>query len=411
MTMLPRVVVLSSLFPSMAQPAAGLFIRERMFRAARRVPLVVVSPQPWFPLQGLIRRLRPHYRPVTAPHEIQDGIEVYFPRFFAVPGILRCLDGVFMALGCLPTLWRLRQTFRFTLIDAHFAYPNGYAASLLGRWFGVPVTITLRGTEPSHLRRRALRGHVRTALRRATRVFAVSDSLRQIAVGLGIPATKTCVIGNGVDLAKFRPIPRQLARMQLGIPDDAIVPISVGGLVERKGFHRVIDTIPGLLERFPKLRYLIVGGSSPEGDTSAELQAQVGRLGLEQHVSFLGTIAPERLHVPLSAADVFVLATRNEGWANVFLEAMACGLPVVTTNVGGNAEIVCAPSLGIVVPFGDHARLQEAIGQALSMPWDHDAIVDYARSNEWEQRIDVLMREFSLVVNAFDATSGVAGRV
>ena len=182
----------------------------------------------------------------------------------------------------------------------------------------------------------------------------------------------------------------------LGIPDDALVLISVGGLVERKGFHRVIDTIPSLLERFPTLRYLVVGGPSPEGDISAELRAQVGRLGLEHQVAFLGTIAPERLHVPLSAADVFVLATRNEGWANVFLEAMACGLPVVTTNVGGNAEIISAPSLGIVVPFGDRAKLEEGIGLALSSTWDRDAIISYAQSNEWEQRIDVLIKEFCL---------------
>ncbi len=314
-----------------------------------------------------------------------------------------------MALCCLPTFWRLRRTFRFNLIDAHFAYPNGYAASLLGRWFSVPVTITLRGTEPSHLRRRAIRARVVKALRRASRVFAVSDSLRRIAVGLGVPAPRPCAIGNGVDLVKFRRIPRETARMQLGIPDDALVLISVGGLVERKGFHRVIDTIPRLLEWFPTLRYLIVGGPSPEGDTSAELRAQVGRLGLEQQVAFLGTIAPERLHVPLSAADVFVLATRNEGWANVFLEAMACGLPIVTTDVGGNVEIVCAPSLGIIVPFGDRARLEEALRQALSNRWDREAIVAYAHSNEWEQRIDVLIKEFSLAVNASDATSNVAG--
>ena len=407
---LPRIVVLSSLFPSVAQPTAGLFIRERMFRVARTLPLVVVSPQPWFPFQGLIRRLHPQYRPETAAHEVQNGVDVYFPRFFAIPGVLRRLDGFFMALGCVPTLRRLRRTFAFTLIDAHFVYPSGYAAGLLGRWFSVPVTITLRGTEPSHLRRRALRGRVVSGLRRASRVFAVSDSLRQIAIGLGVPAAKTCVIGNGVDLGKFRPIPRQVARSQLGIsiPDDAPVLISVGGLVERKGFHRVIDAIPRLLERFPNLRYLVIGGPSPEGDLSAELRAQVARLGLEPQVVFVGTVVPERLHVLLSAADVFVLATRNEGWANVFLEAMACGLPVVTTNVGGNAEVVCAPSLGIVVPFGDKAKLEEAIERALSISWDRDAIVAYARSNEWERRIDLLVGELSLVADPSSAAKGVA---
>ena len=94
----PRLVVLSSLFPSSAQPGAGLFIRERMFRVGRELPLVVVSPRPWFPGQGLIRLLRPGYRPMPPRHELQQGIEVYYPRFLALPGLLRQFDGLFMAL-------------------------------------------------------------------------------------------------------------------------------------------------------------------------------------------------------------------------------------------------------------------------------------------------------------------------
>ncbi len=403
-----RIVVISSLFPSAVQPSAGLFIRERMFRVARAVPLVVVSPQPWFPLQGIIRWLRPNYRPTTARHEVQGGIQVHFPRFFAFPGVLRRLDGVLMALACLPTLRRLRQSFGFTLIDAHFAYPNGYAAGLLGLWFDVPVTITLRGTEPSHLRNRALRNRVIKALSRASRVFSVSDSLRQIAIELGIPAAKTRVIGNGVDLAKFRRIPRDVARRQLGIADNAKVLISVGGLVERKGFHRVIDTLPYLTRRFADVHYLVVGGPSPEGDMSTQLSEQVHRLGLEERVVFLGTISAERLHIPLSAADVFVLSTRNEGWANVFLEAMACGLPVVTTAVGGNAEVVTDASLGILVPFGDQSRLEAAIERALESHWDNDAIIAHAQANAWEHRINALVNELTLVVNSSGMPHDVA---
>ena len=110
---------------------------------------------------------------------------------------------------------------------------------------------------------------------------------------------------------------------------DAPVLESVGALVERKGFHRVIECLPALRRRFPGLRYLVVGGPGPEGDWGARLRRDVIDLGLQECVVFLGTLAPGELNVPLSAADVFVLATRNEGWANVLLEAMACGLPVV----------------------------------------------------------------------------------
>ena len=189
-------------------------------------------------------------------------------------------------------------------------------------------------------------------------------------------------------------MPRDEARRTLNLPEGASVLVTVGALVERKGFHRVIELLPALRQRFPGLVYLVVGGPSPEGDMGAQLQRQVAELGLQDTVRFLGPLPPEALRVPLSAANVFVLATRNEGWANVFLEAMACGLPVVTTAVGGNAEVVCRPELGRVVPFGDAQALHAALEQALRQPWDAAEIRRYAAANTWDSRVEVLLHQF-----------------
>jgi teichuronic acid biosynthesis glycosyltransferase TuaC len=390
----PHIVVFSSLFPSAVQPMSGLFIRERMFRVGAHLPLAVVAPSPWFPLQGLVRRWKPGFRAGAPRHEVQRGFDVWYPRFLSVPGALKGLDGWLMALGALPRLWRLRRAGRLDLIDAHFAYPEGFAATLLGRWLGVPVTVTLRGTEQRHAQDAALAPKVRRALRRASQVLAVSDSLRQVAASLGLACEAIRVVGNGVDLQKFRPMPRAEARTALGLPNGAPVLVSVGGLVERKGFHRVIELLPALRARFPGLLYLVVGGPSPEGDMSEPLRQQVAALGLGDAVRFLGPLAPERLRVPLSAADVFVLATRNEGWANVFLEAMACGLPVVTTDVGGNAEVVCRPELGMVVPFGDAPGLETALVDALTRAWDAGSIRRHAEANTWDRRVEDLLTTF-----------------
>jgi teichuronic acid biosynthesis glycosyltransferase TuaC len=390
---LAELIVYSSLFPSLARPGAGLFIRERMFRVARHRPLVVVSPQPWFPGQSLIRRLRPGYRPPSPRIEIQQGIRVYHPRFLSVPGLLRRFDGWSMALGSFLLLRRLKAE-GARLIDAHFTYPDGEAATRLGRWLGLPATITLRGTEVPHSKNPVLRPRLARALRAAARVFSVSDSLRSLAIELGTNAAKTEVVGNGVDLTRFHPVDRNAARSRYGIPHHAQVLISVGGLVERKGMHRVIECLPVLLTRHPDLHYLIVGGGSPEGDLRAELDAQVKQLGLATRVHFLGALPPDELKWPLSAADVFVLATRNEGWANVFLEAMACGLPVISTDVGGNAEVVCSDQLGSIVPFGDAAALQRALDAALDKTWDRAAIIAYAHANQWDQRVAQLLRAF-----------------
>jgi glycosyltransferase involved in cell wall biosynthesis len=391
----PRLLVFATLFPHPGQPNAGVFIRERMFRVGRRLPLAVVAPCPWFPFQSWLRRWKPNFRPDAPPFEEQDGFAVYHPRFFSVPGLCKSLDGFFMALGSYWTVRKLAREFRFDIIDAHFAYPDGYAAALLGRRFGKPVTITLRGTEVPLSKMPARAKRMARALRDCSRIFSVSESLKSLAVSLGIPGEKIRVVGNGVDSEKFHPVDRQAARASLGIPADAKVLVSVGALVPRKGFHRVIEILPALLERHPDLLYLVVGGSSPEGDIGEELKRQAARLGVAERMRFLGAMPSAELKTPLSAADVFVLSTSNEGWANVFLEAMACGLPVVTTDVGGNREVVRDESLGRILPFGDANALREALDEALKIDWDRQRIRQYAEDNDWDRRVEVLVEEFT----------------
>lgn len=390
----PHIVVLSSLFPNARQPGAGLFVRERMFRVGARLPLAVVAPTPWFPLQGLVARLRPGFRMGAPAFERQAGIDVWYPRFFSVPGLFKWLDGFFMALGAWPRLRALQRAGRLDLIDAHFGYPDGHAAGLLGRWLKVPVTVTLRGTETRHAAQPALHTRLLRGLQRARRVFAVSESLRQVALQMGLAPDKVRVVGNGVDIARFTPTPQAAARAALALPAQAQLLVTVGGLVERKGFHRVIECLPALRREFPALRYVAIGGPSAEGDWTARLAALATQLGVADIVDFTGPLPSQALPAWLCAADVFVLATRNEGWANVLLEAMACGLPVVATDVGGNAEVVSSPDLGRIVPFGDRAALKAALRDALTQPWDRTLIRRHAEANTWDQRVDVLEAEF-----------------
>lgn len=397
---MPQIIVFSSLFPHAGQSNGGLFVRERMFRVGQHLPLVVVCPIPWFPFQGIIRRFRPHFRPKAPQHEFQQGFHVYFPRFFSIPGFLKCLDGLFMALGTYRQVRRLvHNGTKQAILDAHWAYPDGYAATLIGKRLRIPVTITLRGNELSLARSRIHRRLMLKALGRAQQAFSVADALKQHMVSLGANENKILVVSNGVDTEVFSPISRDEARRHLGLPNNAQVLVSVGHLVERKGFHRVIQVLPALRKLFPNLYYLLVGGGGPAGDMLQELELQVRELGLQDTVRFFGPIAQRELRVPLSAANVFVLATRSEGWANVFLEAMACGLPIVTTDVGGNREVVCNRELGTVVPFGDPNALLQALTDALRRQWDRDAIIAHARKNTWDSRVSVLVAKFAAITD------------
>jgi glycosyltransferase involved in cell wall biosynthesis len=147
---------------------------------------------------------------------------------------------------------------------------------------------------------------------------------------------------------------------------------------------------------------------------SQRVEEQLKRLaqneGVTDSVRFCGRQPPEDLMWYYGAADVLVMATEYEGWSNVLLEAMACGLPVVTTRVGGNAEVVNASSLGELVEFWNPSAFVDAVSRALEQTWDREQIVAYARSNEWSGRIDVLEREFRAMVNPAQSVFCLSGR-
>jgi teichuronic acid biosynthesis glycosyltransferase TuaC len=375
-----RVLLFSTVFPNAAQPHHGVFVRERMRGLPADVEVRVVAPTPWFPF---VAGLRPGFRPEVPREEVQDGVQVLHPRFLSFPGLFKCLDGLLMFLSALPTVIRLRRDFRFEMIDAHFVYPEGLAAALLGLVLRVPVTITLRGMLPLLVPFRLRRPQLRFALRRAARVIAVSESLKRDAVALGVPAEKVRVIENGIDPALFRPVDRVEARRSLGLPKYGPLLVSVGTLAPRKGFHLVMEAMAKLKRRWPTLRFAILGGDGPEGAMGAELRQLATRLRIEDRVIFAGPRRREELAAWYGAADLFVLATAHEGCPNVVLESLACGTPVVATPVGNIPELLDSPEVGLVVERTVEA-LAAGLDEALERGWDRDRVRARVADRTWE---------------------------
>jgi glycosyltransferase involved in cell wall biosynthesis len=372
--------VLSTVYPNTAQPHHGVFVRERMRGLPSDVEAVVVAPTPWFPF---VSGLRPGFRPAVPREEVQDGVRVLHPRFLSFPGVFKCLDGVLLALGALPALLRLRRTFRFAAIDAHFVYPEGLAAALLGGLFRVPVLITLRGMLPLLVPYRLRRPQLRWALRRADRIIAVAESLAADAVALGIPPERVRVIENGIDADLFRPQERTAARRALGLTEGGQILVSVGTLAPRKGFHLVIEALPVLAERFPEIRFVIVGGAGAEGAMEQELLDLAERLGVAGRVIFAGPRQRNELAAWYSAADLSVLASAHEGCPNVVLEALACGTPVVATPVGGIPEILSDPDAGLLAERTVPA-LTAGIAAALSRSWGREKVRARVAERTWQ---------------------------
>jgi teichuronic acid biosynthesis glycosyltransferase TuaC len=326
-------------------------------------------------------------------------VPVHYPRFVSVPGILKPLDGLFLFLSVWHLARKLRRDFDFDLIDSHLAYPDGFGCALLARVLNKPLTVTLRGHDinvfPKHPVRRR---QIQFTLRAADKVIAVADALRRGAVALGCPGEKTVTIPNGVDAELFYPGDGTEARRRLDLPLERRIVLSIGHICERKGFHLLVRSLAGLKQEFPDTLLVIAGEPGAEPDHTAAVERTIRELNLGEDVVLVGAHPNHLLRDWYNAADVFCLASSKEGWANVLLESLACGTPVVATRVWGTPEVISSDEYGILVE-----RTPEEIGRGLSLAlrrsWDRKRISEYARSRTW----DVVAGE---VTDVFDEILG-----
>ena len=327
-----------------------------------------------------------------------DGeIPVIHPRWIYPPWSGSLL-GFWLFLQLLYPIVRLRRTFRFDVLDTHFGHPEGVAGCLLALVFRVPFTMTLRGNEPKHSRSALERRSIGWALRRASRVFTVSERLRQYAIGLGAAPENVKTIPNGVDAKLFRPRDAETCRRKYGFAANDRIVLSAGALVERKGHHRVIRALQAIAPEMGDVQLAIAGGPGPEGEYEEQLRELVSTLGLENRVRFLGPLPADRLAELMCAADVLCLASTNEGWPNVVHEALACGTPVVATDVGAIPEMLDGGRFGMVVPAGSQPKLEQALRAALGRQWDRTAIAEWGQKRSWNHvAIEVMdqMREIA----------------
>lgn len=371
-----RVLVVSTLFPNREQPNHGVFVENRLRHvlALGDVEARVVAPVPYFPSRSSIWGRYAGFARVPA-NEQRSGVPIWHPRYIVVPKIGTILGP--------PSLYRAfrrsarqiaAQGFSPEIIDAHYFYPDGVAAALLARELGLPFVITGRGSDLTLLPKNPIvRRQILWAAQAADALVTVSDSLKTVLCELGGEARKVAVLRNGVETDLFVPMERDKARAALGVEGFSL--LCVGALIARKGVDIAIAAMPAL----PGCTLLIAGS----GPLRSELEQQAERLGVRSRVRFLGEIAHRELPQLYNAADAMLLMSDREGWANVILESLACGTPVVATDVGGAGEIIRSPSAGRLLRERSAAALaREVESLRASMP-DRAATRRYAEGFGW----------------------------
>lgn len=388
-----RIVTFSTLFPNAVQANHGVFVENRLRHlvGSGSVTARVVAPVPWFPFRAAAFGRYGQFARVPA-RELRFGIEVVHPRYPVLPKVGMTTAPLSLYAAVKPVLARLiAEGGDFDLLDAHYVFPDGVAAVMLGRALGKPVTITARGTDINLIPRYRLpRRMIRWAAENADGVITVCAALKDELVCLGVAPERIRVLRNGVDLAVFAPLDPARAKAALAV--DGPVLASVGGLIARKGHDLVIRALAHL----PEVT-LLIAGQGPEEGALARLAAAAG---VADRVRFLGSIPHERLCEVYSAADALVLASSREGWPNVLLESMACGTPVIASSVWGAPEIVKAAEAGLLLPARTAGAIASAVRSLLAAPPTRAATRAYAEGFSWQETTEGQIALFSRITGS-----------
>lgn len=380
-----RVLVLTTMFPHQRNRTRGVAVRQRVQALAKSCQIKVVSPQL---TNGL------------PPREMLGDVEVLRPRWWRLPRIGVFLDGWVLAHFARHTVCRLARAFDFDLIDSHWIYPDGYAAVSLGRHLGKPVVLNARGTDVNvHCFRWPHRFFARRALRRAAHVIAVARPLKDRLVDAGVPSDRITVVHNGVDTGLFHRGDRQAAREQLGLPAGRLVLLSVGALVEGKGFEHLVAGLAQLPPDSPAHLYIAGPGS---GGPALERLAEAHGVG--DRLTLLGSLPHDALPQWYRAADFFCFASLREGCPNVVLEALACGTPVVSTAVGAVPDLIDDRS-GILFDAASPVAFAAALTDALGRAWDRDHIARHGGRRSWDNVAAEVFTLFQRVLAEWEGTS------
>jgi glycosyltransferase involved in cell wall biosynthesis len=377
-----KIAVVTTFYPNAADPLRAVFVRNLVNSMGSSEEVRVISPVAC--THAMLRAsARASLRSIPASDR-QQGVEVAYPRFLALPG-LSFLNGLSIMVAVIPLLRDLRRRGEVDIVHAHCAYPDAVGAALAAGIVGIPLLITAHGSDINvYARRPLLAPQIRWALRRAGGIIGVSRALCDRIAAL-VPERKTCIRQipcAGIDPAVFRPGSRSALRAQRGISAQARVVSFVGQLVPIKGVELLIEAwrlllVRGVLGEHDRL--LLVG----EGPLRESLQAAAAAAVFGDTVRFLGGLQQGDIAQWLASSDLLCLPSRNEGLPNVIVEALACGIPVVASAVGGIPEIIAPEVNGVLFPPGDAAALADALAHALARRWDGAAIADGAAGCTW----------------------------
>jgi len=389
-----KMLLLSNLYPNSLERNRATFNKRQFYEFSRWAEVCIIAQIAWTDLL----RLKLQKGRFVPFREVIDGIEVFHPIYFFSPKMFSFLSGFFCFFSIFATASKLIRKQKPDCIFATWAYPDGFAAILLGKVFSLPVFIKVHGSDIHSIQSKIVEKLTVWSLQRAKKVFSVSNDLKHRMVKMGVAKNAIITVYNGVDLNVFYPHIKNKIREKYDIPPHLKVLLYVGNLEYVKGPDVLLDALR-IIKQSQSGSSDFVLYFTGNGSLQSELQKRCRQYGMEKNICFYGKVAHADMAEWMNIADLLIVPSRNEGVPNVILEAMACELPVVATQVGGIPEVVLNGWTGLLVPSENLVKLASAINAALNTKWNYGAIAKQAEQFSWPKNASVVIREIELFLS------------
>ena len=386
-----KVLIFSEMFPKKNNMQDGIFVMNRLEKILPNsdmnidfAPVSAVDKGLWKMIRVLTGRdaleMNKYIRIGGHSFKTQE-VDVSFADRI---GLLRksCRSWTRYAESMAATLSRSFDIREYDLIHAHRVFPEGYAAYLINRTFGIPYVVTAHGTDIHTLSyvMPGIRPLIVRTLEVASKSVFVSSSLLSKAVELGYNGDNATIIPNGVFTDMFMPGDKSEARKTLGIYENEAKYVGfVGNLIPVKGVKDLPDIFSSVQKSMSKVKFLIVG----DGCERNWLKTQLESKGIDSIMT--GRVSHNEVAKWMNAMDVMAMPSHNEGWPCVALEAYSCGVPVIGRNIPSICEALGNPDV-LIDEGNDFARaFSDKITGILNSCVDKDRLIERASEFDWEK--------------------------
>ena len=396
-----KILILSHMYPSRFNEVSGIFVHQQVKELREQgCEVKVISPVPWtpFPINKLKEKWKDYSRiPI---YEERERISINHPRYLTFPkSYFFEYSGYFMYLGIKNILRKIYKHFSFNLIHAHALLPDGFAGTLLKKKIGVPLIVTIHGSDLLiyPYRNKGTFSYSLKVLNKASKIITVSSQLKNKCYNeFNVSEEKIKVIPNGYNHRIFNFKPTDFNKRKV---NNRFIILFIGHIIKAKGIFDLLNAIEIIRKLdqniYKKISWVIVG----KGADMVEFKKRLNTFNINNDIKVVGQVPHEKISKYMKNADFIILPSWSEGLPATLVEAMGCGLPIVATKVGGIPEII-NKDIGILVEPKSPEGLAKGIMNAISMDWNRQLISEYAKSYTWKKNAEKTIKIYKEALNS-----------